>query len=572
MIKQRPATERFFLAIMLSTLSILLALPSLAVVEAAPAQLRVGLIDEVQELYPDTVLVEPVRQLTVHTARNTLAGVSIMITGLSGSPRIQFGESSPDGSATPGLRWLRMIDVPVLENTGLDRNTEKYSGKINPYVIRRAPFRVYDPLEPVHSPLTVSSSSLALRVEVPITATMAAGTYRHQLKLTIGAQVEVLELTVVVHAALVPPVNQATLAYINWHSIDNICSAHGVEKWSEPFWAMLAQYAQLMAHGRQNAFWFNWADYFTIDANGEVVEFRRDRLERYLRVFLDAGLTTIHGAPMFGRRNWTSTDMLLYVPTAGGQEVVAVSPKGQRMLTQMAERIVAMMAANHWAGAWVQGVFDEPEDPFVERYRVLIALLRAVKPDIKILEATMTLNVSGLVNIWCPQVQEYQAHQDFFRKRQAAGDQVWVYTCLSPGGPWLNRLLDQERLRQVYLGWACAKYDLQGFLHWGGNFHTAKPFEELVRFHMEGQFLPAGDSHIFYPLPAGPLASHRFEAHRIGLEDYELLTQLKRRDRGRAEAIIAEVLQSFDQYRKDSVAYRTARQHLLEALDGLKRP
>ena len=247
MIKQRPATERFFLAIMLSTLSILLALPSLAVAEAAPAQLRVGLIDEVQELYPDTVLVEPVRQLTVHTARNTLAGVSIMITGLSGSSRIQFGESSPDGSATPGLRWLRLIDVPVLENTGLDRNTEKYSGKINPYVIRRAPFRVYDPLEPVHSPLTVSSSSLALRVEVPITATMAAGTYRHQLKVTIGAQVEVLELTVVVHAALVPPVNQATLAYINWHSIDNICSAHGVEKWSEPFWAMLAQYAQLMA-------------------------------------------------------------------------------------------------------------------------------------------------------------------------------------------------------------------------------------------------------------------------------------------------------------------------------------
>ena len=148
--------------------------------------------------------------------------------------------------------------------------------------------------------------------------------------------------------------------------------------------------------------------------------------------------------------------MLLYVPTADGKEVDAVSEKGKRMLTQMAQRVTAMMADNRWSGAWVQGVFDEPEDPFVDRYRVLIGLLRAVKPDIRILEATMTMNVSGLVNIWCPQVKEYQAHRAFFDGRKAAGDQVWVYTCLSPGGPWLNRLLDQERLRQIYLGWACA--------------------------------------------------------------------------------------------------------------------
>ena len=527
----------------------------------------VGLVDEVQELYPDTKLEQPVRRLTVHSARNTIVGAHVMITGLQGTETIRFNESDANGRPTPGIRWYRMIDVPVLENTGLDRNTEKYSGKINPYVIRRAPFRVYDPIQPVSSPLTAQASSLALRLEVPLDVATPPGEQIHRLRIDFGDQVESLEFVVTVHRALVPPVNQSTIAYINWHSIDNICSAHGVEKWSKPFWTMLAQYARLMARGRQNAFWFSWADYFTIDRAGNVVEFQRARLERYIRVFLDAGFTTIHGAPMFGRRNWTSTDMLLYVPTADGKEVEAVSEKGQRMLTQMAGRVVAMMQENRWAGAWVQGVFDEPEDAFVDRYRVLIARLRGVKPDIRILEATMTMNVSGLVNIWCPQVQEFQAHQDFFVKRQAAGDQVWVYTCLSPGGPWLNRLLDQERLRQVYMGWACAKFNLQGFLHWGGNFHTPKPFEELVRFHMEGQYLPAGDSHILYPLPAGPLSSHRFEAHRIGMEDYELLAQLKLHDLPRAQVIIAQVLQGFDQYRKDSGAYRSARKLLLDAVD-----
>ena len=229
------------------------------------------------------------------------------------------------------------------------------------------------------------------------------------------------------------------------------------------------------------------------------------------------------------------------------------------------------MRENGWEARWVQGILDEPDDQFVDRYRQLVSVLRRLKPDIRILEATITMKVAGLVNIWCPQVQEYQANREFFDARKAAGDKVWVYTCLSPGGPWLNRLLDEERLRQVYMGWALAKFDLQGFLHWGGNFHTARPFVELVRYHMEGQYLPAGDSHILYPLPEGPLSSHRFQAHRIGMEDCELLAQLKSHDAARAQQIIGRVLQGFDKYVKDVAAYRAAREQLLTAVDQYTR-
>ncbi len=527
----------------------------------------VRLIDEVQELYPDTNAGQPAKQLTVHAARNTIAGAHVLITGLRGSETIRFSETGSSGSLTSGIRWYRMIDVPVAENTGLDRNTEKYSGMINPYVIRRAPFRIYDPFRPVSSPIAADSTSVALRMEVPVDSTLAPGEYIHRISVDVGDLIESLEFVVVVHRALVPPLARSTISYINWHNLDNICKAHGVEKWSEPFWNMLAKYAQTMARGRQNAFWFLWNDFFTFDSAGNVSVFRRNLLERYIRVFLQAGFKTIHGAPFVNRRSWTSDDMLLGVRAADGKEVDAVSGKGKRMISQMAQRIIAVMKENQWDEQWLQGVFDEPTDEFVDRYKELVSVLRALKPDIQILEATMTVQVSGVVNVWCPQVQEYQANQEFFEKRKAAGDKVWVYTCLSPGGPWLNRLLDEERLRQVYIGWACAKYDLQGFLHWGGNFHTAKPFEELVRPHIEGQFLPAGDSHILYPLPEGPLSSHRFEAHRIGMEDYELLAQLKTHDALRAQQIIALVLQGFDKYSKDVTTYRTARQLLLDAVD-----
>jgi hypothetical protein len=527
----------------------------------------VGLFDEVQELYPDAKLDQPVKRLELHTPRNTVVGVHVMITGLQGTEKIAFSESDETGRPAPGTRWYRLIDVPVTENTGLDRNTEKYSGVKNPYAIRRAPFRIYDPFRPVGSPIAAESTSVALRIEIPIDSALSPREYMHLLSIVVDGRVESLECVLSVHRATVPPLSRSTIAYINWHNLDNICSAHNVTKWSEPFWDMLAKYARTMAGGRQNAFWFIWGDYFTFDSVGNVSSFRRDLLERTIRVFLDAGMKTIHGAPMVGRRNWTSTDMLLSVRAADGKEVDAVSERGKRMLAQMGQRIVALMRENGWDKQWLQGVFDEPEDAFVDRYRELVSVLRGLMPDIKILEATMTMKVTGLVDVWCPQVQEYQANREFFDRRKAAGDRVWVYTCLSPGGPWLNRLLDEERLRQVYIGWALAKYDLQGFLHWGGNFHTAKPFEELVRFHMEGQYLPAGDSHILYPLPDGPLSSHRFEAHRIGFEDYELLAQLRSHDAPRAQQIIARVVQGFDKYSKDVAAYRAARELLLDAVD-----
>lgn len=537
------------------------------------ATVRIGLVDEALEIFPDRIPDAITDRLPIHVPRNAIAGVHVMLAGLTGRERISIAVSVPRGERLGAERWYRMIDVPVAENTGLDRNTEKYSGKVNPFVVRRAPFRVYDPFRSVSFPVSADSSTVVLRLEIPVPADTRPGVHTYTIRVRCGTTMKTLRFPVTVHRVAAPPLERATTAYINWHSLDNICTAHGVEKWSEPFWAMLTQYARLMAKGRQNAFWFIWGEYFTFDSTGNVVAFERARLERYIRLFQAEGLTIIHGAPLVGRRDWFgSTDMLLSVRAADGQEVHATSVRGKHMLREMGTRVVAMMKENHWDPRWLQGIFDEPTDEFLERYKELVALFREMDPSIRILEATLTMSVAGDVNVWCPQVQEYQANRAFFDRRKAAGDGVWVYTCLAPGGPWLNRLLDMERLRQVYIGWALAKYDLQGYLHWGFNHHTPRPFEELVRFHMEGQYLPAGDSHIVYPVKEGPLSSHRFEAHRIGMEDCEVLAQLKRRDPGRADEIIAMVVRAFDDYDKRVQEYRRARQALLEAADVYVAP
>lgn len=537
---------------------------------ADPEGFKITMFDELAPVYPDMKIEKAVTSYTVDVCRGSIAGVDILMTDMVPGEAIRFAVSAKGMLDKFYTNWYFMIDVPVAENTGLDSRTEKFSGQVNPYVIRKAPFRIYEALDPVQTGYIPGRSTQALRMEIPVGKDFPTGKQVFSIHISSKGQIKKLEFTVHVYPVEIPPVNQSHLNYVNWLSLGNICKDHQVEMWSEPFWGMLRKYAQLMSRGRQNTFWFIWSDFFRFNPDGSVAEFYGERLNRYINTFLSEGLTIIEGAPFARRRNWESDAFLVAVPTSDNHEIPAVSEEGQKIIRSMAEPVIALMKKNQWESRWYQGVFDEPTDEYVDRYKTTVELLKSMKPDLKVLEATMTVSLSGIVDCWCPQVQEYQKNIDFFKQRQAAGDAVWVYTCLIPGGPWINRLVDQERLRQVYVGWACAKYDLQGFLHWGFNMHRGKPYEELVRLHDgPNNFLPAGDSHIVYPGKKGPISSQRFESHRIGMEDYELLYLLKKQNPVLAEELINELFQAFDQFDKDISDYRRVKREMLRALTDL---
>ena len=58
----------------------------------------------------------------------------------------------------------------------------------------------------------------------------------------------------------------------------------------------------------------------------------------------------------------------------------------------------------------------------------------------------------------------------------------------------------------------------------------------------------------------------RFEAHRIGIENYELLQQLKQRDEAKHKELIAEVFTQYDVCETDVTQYRKTRAALLKAV------
>ena len=534
---------------------------------SAVEPLPIGLFDELAPLYPDSSVADGGSSLRLDAPRGVPVAVHVLVQGLESGVPCSFAVR-PANTVGVEVRWSRLIDVPVEENTGLDSRTEQFRGDINPHVVRRAPFRTYEVIEPVHSPLEPRDPTMALRLEFLITPDAVAGSSEWTIEVKQGDRVARAESHLVVHDVEVPPSSRETLAYTNWFSAREMADRHGLERWSDPHWSMIRRYADLMARGRQNVHRLDWRDFFARNEDG-VWRLDRDRLVRYVAMFDAAGIPWIEGATIAHRPggDWGNSRLQL-----GMVDRLMTSEAGRAGLADLAGQMMETIVDHGWQDRWVQHLADEPTDVNAADYALAADALRASMPGIPIVEATMTRELTGAVDIWCPQVHKYQQNRSFFDERKAAGDQVWVYTCLVPGGPWVNRLLDQERLRQVWIGWAAAKWELDGFLHWGLNHYKADPFAQSVVDHPAmpntTNKLPAGDTHVVYPGPDGPLSGLRFEAHRIGLEDHVLLERLEKLEPGQRDALIADVFRGFDDWEDDPSAYRRTRRELLEGITG----
>lgn len=457
------------------------------------------------------------------------------------------------------------MDVPLEENTGLDSRTEQYIGKKNPYVIRRAPFNVYEVLQIVSFPVFTDKKTEAFNIKWKVPQNIPEGIYKSSIQINGLNFSKILYITTVVHKPIIPEAGYNTYKYTNWFSLKNIAQRHGLSMWTPEFWEMTEKYAQLMAKGRQNVFWVTLPDMF--DIINDVPVLQTQRLKKLIQTFTNAGVYYIEFAPIAHRSkgDWSSKTL----SSSFNPDLLVNSKEGYLFYDEIFSQLKKIMDKNAWNGRSMFHIADEPTDEVVDDYKLFVKHLKSYFPKAPILEATMTLGLSGAVDNWCPQVQEYQKHQDFFEARKKEGDKVWVYTCLIPGGKWLNRLLDQHKLRQVYLGWSLSKFELEGYLHWGLNhYKTPNPFVKSVVDHPAvpntKNKLPAGDTHIFYPGINAPWSTLRFNAHRIGMEDTELFKQLDKKTRIK---LMEKCFKLFDDYKTDVALYREVKKTLLEKLD-----
>ena len=110
----------------------------------AEEDVRAALADPLAWLYADSK-VEGVERLDeIDVPSNGVIDVNILLNGLKPGVPLAFSTSVEKGE------WYRMRAVPVKRNTGVRGFLEKNPGN-NPHVARRAPFEVFDVLEPLSS-------------------------------------------------------------------------------------------------------------------------------------------------------------------------------------------------------------------------------------------------------------------------------------------------------------------------------------------------------------------------------------------------------------------------------------
>ena len=133
----------------------------------------------------------------------------------------------------------------------------------------------------------------------------------------------------------------------------------------------------------------------------------------------------------------------------------------------------------------------------------------------------------------------------------------------------MNRLIDYGLIKTQLLQWVNFRYDLTGYLHWGGNYWNSDPISNTQTELGHGwgaNTIPAGDGFIVYPDKENKsvFSSIRLEAMREGIEDYELLRVLEKKDPKAAHALAEKMVRSFTDYVRDPVEFRRIQKQLYE--------
>ncbi len=515
-------------------------------------------------LYPDTAMpVEPVHSIELHAGRGARAAFQLLLRAVTPDAGI---EATFDGDITPEV--YQLIDVHVAENSGPPCSTITPDQPTPDYVVRKAPYRVYEALRPFESGDPARAETEAIYVSYRVPPDTEPGEYSLGLRIDIGGNPADVSVSLTVHAVAVP--EQGHLRVTNWFNVNHMARHHDVEPWSEPHWDMIRQYARMMRRGRQT-------DFIPVSpermkaADGKW-EFDFSRTERMIRLFLDEGFTHIE-CPHIAHHDRSKEAVATFVTSVDGEPQPATSHTAYEFLARYLTAWREFLSSNGWYDRAIQHVVDEPPPDEFDNYRILAGIVRKFMPDVPIVDALGNPALDGALDIWVPVSISYETHRTGFEEHRERGDTIWFYTCCDPTGFHLNRLIDNELLRTRLLHWGNWRYRIDGYLHWGLNqiIEVQHPFENTTPPHgpYHDFHLPPGDSHIVYPGPYGPLSSVRFEAMGAGIEDYELLRVVAQRDEALADEICALLVRTFTDYTADPAAFDAAHVRLLEAASAV---
>jgi hypothetical protein len=518
-------------------------------------------VDSLVKVFPDSPATTSNSELALESARN--GHTSLQVALRSESRRvIRMRVIAPRlASTTLRLQTYRVGIVKVNShptNTPLD---EVVRSEVGPYP---------DPLFPLEKEITLEASRTeTFWISVFTPGNTRPGIYRGVVEIKGGKQKLKLPFHVEVFAAIVP--KEQKLWVTNWLWFDHERMAkHYPQLKSDPdrYWRVLENIGRTMADYKQNVVFVPVRTLAIAQLAEGIVQYDFGLVDRWIEIFDKVGMARmIEGGHLSGRLGG-GYDSPYVIPTdlvENGQivrkDLPADDPRAELNLREFLRQLRNHLKEKGWLSRYVQHVHDEPHGAEMPIYRRFVHVVSEALPGVPTLDAISLhedISAQEETTIWVPELGTFDDRLDAIAAHKTRGGQSWYYICLGPRGKYLNRFIDYPTLKVRLLPWVNYRYGLTGYLHWGGNFWTDRPFEDVQPDWGGGVTLPAGDDAIVYPDPAhdGVFASLRLEVMREGIEDYELLMEAARHEPQRSDALARTVMPTFTEYLRDVTQFR----------------
>jgi len=545
------------------------------------SSLSLWAVDPLTKVFPDTPASKQGNRVGMQGGANEYLSGQVAVRGdkeLRGlSARWGSLRHCEQSYVIPGtsLRWRFVGFIPVKRNTP---NTALSN------LVRAAPCEIPDPLLEVEQVDLPAGRTQPIWLTVYVPPDAPPGKYEGRFHIGNDEASGEIDVSLEVYPFVLP--EERHLWVTNWFNAGRIARFHKVAPWSNEHWSLLQKYAENMAAHRQNVVLTPVSLIKVIRQREGQLSFDYSHFNRWVRLFEKAGVCQrieIGHVAHFGEGGWRSNEIVLRNITARDRETgkpVTLPPdKGLALLLRDLER---HLSEQGWLEKAMIHVADEPSLHNIDSWREASRFVYRAAPRLRRIDAIETRDFSGDLEIWVPKLNYLPGWLEDFRAAQLPGNELWFYTCLHPQGYYPNRLLDYPLVATRILHWINWRYRLDGYLHWGWNFWSDKPFEN------PGDRLPPGDSFIVYPRKDGPLDSIRWEMMREGIQDYEefrLLAEKTERvigrlgkvadefdPRQRSDEICRRIVRSFSDYEKGPAAFRSAKRMLLEELATIESP
>ena len=530
--------------------------------------LSVWFVDSLVKVFPDSPAVTSSFELALVTARNGHSSLQVALRSES-HRLVRVRVIAPRlGNAALTVQSYRVGTVQVNSHPTDTPSDEVVRSAVGPYP---------DPLFPLEKEIALEASRTeALWVSVFAPNETRAGTYRGMVEIDAGKQKLRLSFQVEVFAATVPKEQQ--LWVTNWFWFDHELMAKHYPKLksdADRYWRVLENIGRTMAEYKQNVVFVPVRTLAKAQLAGGAVQYDFSLVDRWIETFDKAGMAhMIEGGHLSGRLGG-GYDSPYVIPTdlvENGQmvrkDLPADDPRAEHNLREFLRQLRDHLKEKGWLSRYVQHVHDEPHGTEMPIYRRFVHIVSEELPGVPTLDAISLredISAQEATTIWVPKLGTFDEQLAAIAAHKARGGQSWYYICLDPRGKYLNRFIDFPLIKVRLLPWVNYRYGLSGYLHWGGNFWTDRPFENLQPDWGGGFVLPAGDNAIVYPDPEhdGVLVSMRLEVMREGIEDYELLMESARHAPASTDALARAVMPTFTDYLRNVAQFRKAERELL---------